>query len=192
MQYMIKSIMVYIIVALLAEAKSIIKKYKLSKREDNFFLIFENNQICLIISGIGKINSSIATTYIISKIKESDLKIINLGMCTSKNINSPIGEFIYISKLIDKSTNNSYHLHHKNGSSLTCVDQALNSSSTIKSEFADMESIGFYLSAKKFINIENIYIIKVVSDILDDRVLKNDFINSIFEKNIDKISEYID
>jgi nucleoside phosphorylase len=156
----------FIITALKNEAQPIIDHYRLKKVDDAKFLIFQNQDITLIISGIGKINSSIATTYLLNQntIKQND-HITNIGLCGSTKHN--IGNAIYINKIIDKSSNKVFHLNRE-GESITCYDTPQTSS---KKESVDMESYGFYQASKKFMDIKYIKIIKVVSDKIENKIL---------------------
>jgi spore photoproduct lyase len=72
--------MIYIVTALAGEAIPLINAFKL-KKDLSFtkFDLFKNDEIRLIVSGIGKIRSSIATTYLLVKNSpSSDDRILNV------------------------------------------------------------------------------------------------------------------
>ncbi len=179
--------MIYIQCALVAEASFMIEGYALSKSDDRHFPIYENENIKLIISGIGKVYAASATTYLLQKYHAANEdKIYNIGTCTSKKKHHHIGELFTIKKLIEASTDKVYHLPCK-GESLTCVDKALDSNLGIKSPLADMESVGFYLAAKKFITSRHIMIVKVISDKTDSTLPKEKEIKALFTPHIHTI-----
>jgi hypothetical protein len=55
----------------------------------------------------------------------------------------------------------------------------------------DMEGEYFFNICKKYLNEEDIYIFKVISDHLDDTILPKDTIKNMIHKNIKIIDEYI-
>ncbi len=170
----------YITTALLAEASFLIEQYQLTKTIDTHFNIYENEKIKLIISGIGKVDAAAATTYLLQKYqaKREDY-VYNIGTCTSTKETEPIGELFSIKKIIDFSTDKVYHLKNL-GEALTCVDKALTSSIPIKTPLADMESVGFYVAAKRFIPLEHIMILKVISDKTDETIPRPEDIKALF------------
>jgi len=157
--------MTYIVTALVSEAQPIIEFLNLSKRDDQKFQIFSNEKYTLIISGIGKINSAIATTYLTPN---NDDTMINLGMCGATYHN--IGALFQIKKIIDKSSQKVIHIN-QNGQTITCVDIPQNSPNKFKNTLVDMESYGFYQAANRFVKKENIQIYKIVSDKISDTIL---------------------
>jgi nucleoside phosphorylase len=155
--------MTYIVTALQSEAQPIIEFLNLSKKEDKNFPIFTNQNTTLIVSGIGKINSAIAVTYM-----NPLNKIINIGICGSPS--HKIGDIYSIKKIIDKSSQKVIHLN-QNGETLTCVDMPQNNPNKFKNTLVDMESFGFLQAARKFVNKENILLYKIVSDKISDTIL---------------------
>ena len=179
--------MIYITTALLSEAHFLIEHYGLIKSDNEIFPIYTNETIKLIISGIGKVQSASATTYLLQKYQaKKEDKIINIGTCTTIKESIMIGELFIISKMIDLATSSVYHLNTK-GTSITCVDKALDSNKGIKSPLADMESVGFYLAAKRFIKNEHIMLIKVVSDKTDSTLPTSEDIDTLFSPHIKTI-----
>lgn len=93
--------MIYIVCALYIEAKFFIEKFNLKKNNLlNEFQVFENENIKLIISGVGRIKSAIAVSYLAMKfdIKENDF-IFNIGFCGSLDRNKNLADIILISKI---------------------------------------------------------------------------------------------
>ncbi len=153
--------MIFYSIALFSEAKPIIEKYSLEKRGD----FFESDNIKLIVSGMGAINSAVATTYLLTKFdaKKND-KIFNIGIAGA-NFSCKKGDSFLVSKVIDYNSRSILTLPHQ-GKKLTCTPKPT-TKIDIKNTLVDMESYGFLKASKKFIKDENIFIQKVVSDFLD-------------------------
>jgi nucleoside phosphorylase len=149
-----------IVTALQSEANPIIEYLNLTKTNTH---IYENLDTKLIVSGMGKINSAIAVTYM-----QPCKKIVNIGICGSSSHN--IGNIYKIKKIIDKCSQKVIHIA-KDGETLTCVDTPQNNPNEFKNTLVDMESYGFYTAAKKFTKSENIELYKIVSDKISDNVL---------------------
>ncbi len=161
--------MTYIVTALQSEAQPIIDFLNLSKKDTQKFHIFINDNFTLIISGMGKINSAIATTHLNLN---SDDQIINIGICGATDHN--VSTLFQIKKIIDKSSNKVIHLQNKihlNPATITCCDTPQNDPKKFKNTLIDMESFGFYQAANKFVKKENISIYKIVSDKISDTIL---------------------
>ncbi|MBS9776373.1 MAG: hypothetical protein KGV57_04725 [Fusobacterium sp.] len=95
--------MIYIITALYIEAKPLIENFSLKKNNKfNKFQVFSNEKICLIISGVGRINCSVALTYLISnfEIKETDF-ILNIGFAGALDKNFNLKDTAIINKIIN-------------------------------------------------------------------------------------------
>ena len=116
--------MIYILVALKAEAQAFVDKYKLPKTK-------YNDEITIITSGIGSHNMFQATQKIVNNINENDI-IMNIGICGAS-------KKFQIGQLIDGLKEN-----------LTCVDNEI--SEMDKYELVDMESQGFIEATKDIKN----------------------------------------
>ncbi len=185
----------FILTALKAEATPLIEYFKLKKEQHKPFSIYQNRDITLIISGIGNINASIASTYLLTKFKLSnDDKIYNIGVCGSKSSKHSIGDIYTIKKIVDQSTNKVVHLpiiSNIENENITTFATAQNSTNRLKTNLVDMESFGFYSSAKIFLAKENIIIIKIVSDKIDDTILDKNIIYSLIKNQITKVKSLL-
>ncbi len=187
--------MIFILTALKAEAMPIVDYWHLKKKQSTPFTSFTNGNITLIISGIGNINASIATTHFLTKYKNSNRdKIYNIGVCGSKKSNDDIGELYTIKKIVDHSSNKVIHLNNNSNikqESITTFSTPQNSFNKLKTNLVDMESFGFYSSSKLFLPKENIYIIKIVSDKIDDTILDKNIIYSLIENKIKEVESLL-
>lgn len=188
--------MIYIVTALAQEAIPLIQHFKLKKDLSHTkFDIYKNDLIKLIVSGTGKLKSSIATTYLLLKEppKKSD-KILNFGICGSGSEKHKSGQVFLINKIEDLNSGKSYypeilfsHLIPEAGI-VTHEKPVIKAKSTPSTNgLVDMEVAGFYEAANIFVQSHNIIVMKVVSDHLSGEKFTGAFIQSIVEKNIPHI-----
>ncbi|BBE31322.1 hypothetical protein OSSY52_14630 [Tepiditoga spiralis] len=185
--------MVYIVIAMYSEALPIIKNFNL-KKENNVYI---GENIRLIITGIGKINSAIETTKLLMKYKpkENDI-IINLGTCGTKLKKYKDGDIFLCNKILDHDSKKIYYLdmllstEFKEGS-IETFSKVVTEKNEVKENLVDMESSGFYKAAINFFEQHKIFLLKIVSDHLTDDISKEEIIDFI-EMNIEKIKNFID
>jgi purine-nucleoside phosphorylase len=156
--------MIYILTAFSSEAIPIIRHFQLKKNLSHTrFDIYENEQMKLIISGVGKLKSAIATTYLLLKEppRKND-KIINFGICGSATEKYKIGQPIIINKIEDSSSEKIYYpeilyTHSFSESTLTTFDFPVSKNLVRKNDkLVDMEASGFFESANSFVLSHNI------------------------------------
>jgi len=150
--------LLYIIVALKAEAQAFVDRYKLKKSKLSVFTLYSNTDIKLIISGMGVINARVATQTLVNNFDiTDDDKYLNIGICGASRVYE-IGEVLEIGSIIYEQTPYSFDEDKKE---IHCVDEEV---SEAKYEIVDMESYGFYDAVIHNPAIKNFAIIKVVSD----------------------------
>ncbi|AOP32583.1 phosphorylase [Leptospira tipperaryensis] len=167
--------MIFISTALFPEAKPLIEFLGLKiLREKSAFPIYQNENYTLTVSGIGKISSAIATSFLLSRfentIQESSW-IFNFGICGSPKEYASIGESFLIHKVTDWGSGKNVYpdLLFKSPlkeSTLVTVDRPVfeKESSDHKNTLVDMEAFGFFQASKKFFTSDKIRIVKTVSD----------------------------
>ena len=193
--------MLYIVTALYIEAKPLISLFNL-KKDNTYtkFQVFSNENIKLIISGTGKIKSATALTYLISNkdIKENDY-IINIGFIASTNNNSQLGDIIYISKIQNAYSDTTFYpemiyKHNFLEGSLTTFDKIIENKIE-NVEYIDMEAYGFFQTASIFFKKDKIIFLKIVSDILkekvEDRILFDFKDENLFDESYKKIYDFL-
>lgn len=167
--------MIYIVVALKSEAQAFIERFKLKKSKLQNFTIYFNNNMQLIISGVGVRNSQKATALLVG-VMRSDEALYNVGICASKY---PLGEVLEISKVrydayeICLNTNTTNTI---NTLDVEATDDDF--------DIVDMESFGF---AKSSFGVENRYIYKVVSDNFEPQKVSKDATKKLVYKLIDEV-----
>ena len=150
--------MIYIMVALKAEAQAFVDKYKLKN--------YKNDEISIIITGIGSDAMFRATTNILKIFKKDDV-ILNVGICGA-NKNYTIGQLI--DSRFDK---------------ITCSDMEVSKSG---SNIVDMESLGFTNATK---NIKNSFMFKVVSDHFEPKKVTKDKAKQLIFNKIDEMMKRV-
>ncbi len=147
------------------------------------FPLFKKNGIYLIISGIGKVNSAIAASFLISQYKTD--RMINLGSAGSLTENYKIGDVLQINKSVEYDGRSNENSRHKfltpdaidgiPSASLVTSDSPVITSGERKrvsrfGSLVDMEGASFLQACRAF-NSEA-YIFKVVSDLPGDTELE--------------------
>jgi len=172
-----------IICAYLKEAKPLIKYFNLKKSNDKF-QIYENENISLIISDRGALNSAIATTYLLST---RDINhIINFGIAGSSEYK--IGEIFLVNKINENLFPDILISHPFRESEIICFDEVVTEGNY---KLVDMESEGFFRAGIKFLKAHQIHLIKVVSDNLVCFRPSDEFMNELITPHLGKIEEFI-
>jgi hypothetical protein len=171
--------MLYIVTALKSEAQAFVEKYKLDKKSVDTFTVFQNENITLVVSGIGAKRARYATEFLIKKfaLKSGDI-FINVGICGACKIHE-IGRLLKIGSIIYKERN--YILDRNAACSITCVDEEM---SEHLHDIADMESFGFYEATKE---IKNRHIYKIVSDHFEPDMVTKDGTKKLILNAIENI-----
>lgn len=200
--------MLYIVVAMHCEAKPLIQQFAL-KRDDSarFFEIYKNEDKVLVISGVGKMRSAIATTHILSRLElDENSVIVNIGTCGSISKSLSVGSPVLINKIKDAETGKEYypdillrHISMEQGSLDThnkvfIRDNMANiyGQEDRYPDFVDMEASGFFQAAERFVGPHQIYVVKVVSDYLEGDLLDKVYIADCMDKAMPYIKELID
>lgn len=195
--------MIFITTAMYCEASPLISSLRLKKdMVSKRFQVFSNDNITLIITGTGKVDSAIGTTYLLSQYKARSTDIyINIGICGKAQSSDgfKIGDIIMCNKLIDYDSNKSFYpdiifKHPFKEGILETFSTVINKQMKLnfKGEIIDMEGTGAYKAAEKFLLQHKIYILKIVSDNLEHDSINSESVSMIIEKNINAIDNWID
>ncbi len=179
--------MLYIITALKPEAQAFVDRYKLKKNNLDSFTIFSNDNMKLIISGLGVYNATMATQTFINNYDIDDEDIyINVGICGA-NENYEIGTLLEISSI--NYNNQKYFLNNYEKKNITCLDKE---SDEDIYEIVDMESYGFYDATNLSTAIKNIHMFKVVSDHFEPKKVTKEITKSLIFKKLQEIMKRIE
>ncbi len=155
--------MIHLIVATHYEARPLIKIFNLKKINSNL-KIYENNEVSLTISGIGKINSAVSVVQTFYEFKKKYDNIwINIGLAGHRSLE--IGDISLVNKIKDKSSQKTFFtfigdFDIRSFGCLTCDKENKNYSDYL----FDMECSGFFESARKYSTKELVQSLKIISD----------------------------
>jgi adenosylhomocysteine nucleosidase len=164
---------IFIYTALPCEAKPLIEHYKLKKDLTvHAFAVYLNNDICLVVSGLGKSAMAAAVAYSQARyIAIEHAVLVNIG--TAGHRQYPLGELFLIDKITDSDSKKSYY-----PALITTAPCRRASLQTVSkpqteyhaSELCDMEASAFYETAVRFTTNELILCLKVISDNQDSSI----------------------
>lgn len=193
--------MIYIVTAFHAEAKPLIDHFGLKKLYEPLkFQIFSGDDIVLIESREGIVNSSIATTFILTKFKASYKDIaLNIGICGAKEGYFSKGDVILCNKIINHYSKKRFYpdiliRHTMKEASLESFMQPVkkdNLSQEIEGDIVDMEGAGFFEAASVFLPLHNVHCIKIVYDFLDFEKIDTGEVKKLISCNISHIEDLI-
>lgn len=194
--------MIFIVSALYSEAKPLIDHFNLKKSpQTTRFQVFANQDIALLISGIGLLSAAVGTSYLLTKYNSAETDIaFNIGIAGSASKGFKIGEPIICNKIIHKDTYRSYYPdilinHGIREGVLESHSHVVENSALItevNGDIVDMEGAGFYEAASSFLYAHNIYSVKVISDYLNPTALSGEKVSRLIELNLAVFSDLIE
>ncbi|RMH68787.1 MAG: hypothetical protein D6675_14855 [Gemmatimonadetes bacterium] len=187
--------MIQIVCALHCEAKPLIELLELKKDHTSAkFDLFQSNDVQLIISGVGKLRSAIATTFLIQRTSETRRTVLfNIGVCGSAHPGDSIGQLFLVHKVTDHATQRSYFSdllleHPVEEAPLETFDQPVTGEApTTDLHLVDMEAAGFFEAASIFLAPNQIYVLKIVSDHLECLKFDKQFVTGLVANQLDAI-----
>ena len=184
--------------ALFIEAKPLIDTFALKKTENiKSFQFYSNDEIFLVFTGTGKVNLSVGLTLAFQKIKQDACHVINWGICGS--VRDEIGEMFLVNKVSDADTGRDFYpdnliksdllqktlltvskplvLKYKNNDTSLCL--------------IDMEGSAFFETASFFVPVHRIFLLKIVSDNLDQKTLNKDKIKNLLNAKVNDAESFV-
>jgi len=186
--------MISITCALLSEAKTLIKRYKLKQKTAiTPFKVYEGDAITLIVTGVGKVNAAAGVSYLEGHRQKSSAWL-NIGV--AGHANHPIGNAYLAHSIYDESSGHSAY------PSITfqapCPTASMTTVAKPKLEYEgaslfEMEASGFFLASSKFSCLELIHSLKIVSDNKESPTVHvtPELIEKLVEKQIETIDRII-
>jgi hypothetical protein len=158
--------MLHFVVALPAEATPIIDHFGLRRRTGGAFPVYENENIALTVSGIGKAAAAAATAHLHAQTGNRTCTAwLNIGIAGHRR--RAIGDGLLAHKITDQITGRSWYppLTFE----LPCASDNLISVDEPETKYRknglyDMEAVGFYATACRFTIAELVHCYKIVSD----------------------------
>ena len=154
-------------VALKAEATPLIEAFKLKPLSGNpLFPIYENDEIKLIISGVGKIKAGAACSYLAGIHRDEDIYgWINVGIGGHRTLS--VGTPALINKITDDARKTQHFpsiVFEPPCQTYGCITVENPENIYPTGNIYDMEAAGFYAIASKISPIEMVHVFKVISD----------------------------
>ena len=173
--------MVYVITALKPEAQAFVEEFRLTKATLGNFTLYANEEIKLLVSGLGVKSAREATQTLINHFDITDEdSYLNVGICAAIS-SYEIGDVLEIGSIV-------YHteayLFDATKEEILCLDEEANEE---KHPIVDMESFGFYDAVRHSPAIKNFRIIKVVSDHFEPKSVTKDATKALIRKAIKEL-----
>ncbi len=182
------------ITALHCEAKPVIDFYRLKKSPAHRgFDLYQNDDMCLVVSGIGKTSAAAATAWVAALLPSyTSIAWINLGIAGAAI--QDIGSAFWIHKITSESPRQHYFpvptfTTGFDSSACTTLDEASNEYHP--ETLFDMEASGFFSTATRFSSAEFIHCLKIVSDNQDQQPgFDKAVISAQINQHIDSIDKF--
>jgi len=179
--------MIYIVTALSAEARLFLDYYKLKARSDLPFKVYENENVKLIVSGVGYESALMATATLLAHFLPSKEDIlINIGVSAAPS-SYPLGTMAVAHKIEYKDMH--YFpdvLFSHNLAEITLKTLDTPQLSAVNT-FIDMEAHAVFKAASKFMQLHQMAFLKIVSDHFEPERVNKKGVEALFQKNSDAI-----
>lgn len=167
-----------IVMATMLEAKPFVLGMSLTRSRKKPFTVFQNDNIFLIISGIGKANAAMATGYLCHTFHPA--RVCNLGAAGATDFSHALGEIYHITEIVEDDrhdlTTKRPYIHHPdilNGfqtarlstSDMAVLDPDERKKISMTADLIDMEGASVAQACGKFDT--NCFLFKFVSDTPD-------------------------
>lgn len=159
--------MLNFVTALHSEAKPLIAHYKLKRvAADQSLRVYANQEVQLIVGGIGTIAAAAATAYLQARSGTSrSAAWLNVGIAGHDD--RPIGDCVLAHKIIDSATGQTWFpqfIVATEISSGTLISYPTPAETYEGDSYADMEAAGYFATASRFAPAEIVHCFKIVSD----------------------------
>jgi len=177
--------LLYIVVALKAEAQAFVEFYKLKKSTLAGYTLFYNENISLIVSGMGVTNARAATQALINAYDITDEDIyLNVGICGASR-EYAVGSLLEIGSVVYEGIEYTFA---KDLLTIECRDEGVRES---EAAVVDMESFGFYDAVVHNPAIQKFHILKIVSDHFEPERVSKDGSKMLIFKALNAINRVI-
>ncbi len=184
--------MTYILCAFETEARALLDSYQLQKRQGHPFKTFYDENIFVIISGMGQKKAEESVEYLLLNFphKTNDT-FINLGTCGGQK-EFPIGSLVQVQQLLDEEESHRLCIQNTEIKAVSCFSSVLPLDRPTSSDIAEMEAIGIYKIVSKYFPLNKISFLKIVSDNFNPIKHEKAFIIKLTQDNLFKIKSHIE
>lgn len=197
--------MILFVVALMVEAAPVIAYYHLKKDPGHtLFPIYRGNHHILIISGTGKVRSASAVAYLAGRERLSarDVLVVNIGLCGTADKSIPEGQLLRVGRIIDHETQHCWYPDLPVPEAypivpITCYSHPVaqtdqNDFSPDAAGIVDMESTGFIDMASRWVMLNRILLLKIVSDHLERKKFDKQKLKELINGKLDAINQLVE
>jgi len=153
-----------LIVALPAEARPLIDHFGLQLTNQRPFRQYSGNDITLLECGIGKLAAAAGTAAALETLSGTNISCVNVGIAGSEN---KTGTLFAAHRIVDRGSNKSWHpqLTRVPVTDTLVVETVDQPDIQYRPDCAfDMEAAGIMEAATRYISLEFIHCLKVISD----------------------------
>lgn len=153
-----------LIVALPAEARPLIDHFGLQLINQRPFRQYSGNDITLLECGIGKLAAAAGTAAALETLSATNISCVNVGIAGSEN---ETGALFAAHRVVDRGSNKSWHpqLTRVPVTDTLVVETVDQPDIQYRSDCAfDMEAAGIMEAATRYISLEFIHCLKIISD----------------------------
>jgi hypothetical protein len=183
-----------LIIALKHEAYHVIKRYQLTLAVHQPFKVYQNENLRVVLSGVGKSASHAATKFALEDRNTHNGLWINFGVAGDRTL--PIGSLVSISKVTENDTDRRWYPSIKQANK-HCVKELLTYSTAVNqyplNSCCDMEAAGFMAAVSETICSEHIHVLKLISDNTSSGIgnLTKILMKHLVEEKMSLIGDYI-
>ena len=158
---------IFLYLALPCEAKPLIEHYKLKKETGiHAFSIFQNNNITLTVTGIGKASMAAGIAYTQAQFHANNPPVmLNIGI--AGHLNHPVGSVFLADKITDQDSGRRYFppiIFSPPCPTYNLISCSKPEANYPREALCDMEASAFYEISTRFSTAEIIHCLKIVSD----------------------------
>ncbi|HKJ44563.1 MAG TPA: hypothetical protein VJ991_01935 [Balneolales bacterium] len=188
--------MIYLVTALLSEARPLIEYYDLKHDHQSLKIsLYKSDEVVLVVSGMGKIKTAISTGVVLSKEENIERVVIaDIGIAGAPD-KYEIGHLFLVNQIMDESTQRAYYpdifvKHSLKEEKLVTADKPhLNGEDG--DYMVDMEASGFFEAANIYLPPSQIGCLKVVSDHKKNVKLNREMVSELIRNRMPEMDEYI-
>ncbi len=191
--------LIHIVVAMPSEARPIVRHLSLQRLSSaEPFDAYYGKDVYLIVSGIGKMRSAIATTVLASRFPSSDPVFVNVGLGGAVGLQTEIGALWMANQVIDAATRREYYPDRLTRtdvreSTVVTHDRAVTEIPAFPdwAHMVEMEASGFMEAASRFTTAHSVAVLKIVSDFLDTENITRERVETLIDSRVHDIAAVI-
>ena len=188
-----------IISALRAEAEPLDNFYKLEQDLSYDYPIYKGEDIRIICTGVGRKNIRRVLINFYSQLsKEPNYQFINIGIAGAKKGVCKIGQCFIIDSISDDKSDSIYQLNNVFESqiltqNITTVSEPISNGGNKYGSLVDMEAHEICTVVDSYDDLENLFIIKIISDFMDvsRKYFSFDTVYDLVDNNISNIDKLL-